>query len=209
MKILIADDHPLIREGFKKILDREVGLTVAGEATNANEVFTFLRKHPCDLVVLDITMPGRSGLDILEDIHRQHPEVKILILSIHPESRFAIRALKAGAHGYLTKDSAPEELVTAIRKIQQGDKYISPQLAQHIAHRLGPEQAVLPHERLSNREMEVFLNIAAGKTIQEIANALNVSPSTVNTYRNRILEKMGLKSNADIIHYAMRNHLVD
>ncbi|RMG69216.1 MAG: DNA-binding response regulator [Calditrichaeota bacterium] len=209
MKILIADDHPLIREGFKKILSREVGLTVVGEASNAGEVLSFLRNHPCDLVVLDINMPGRSGLEVLEDIRRQNPEVKILILSIHPESRFAIRALKAGAAGYLTKDSAPEELVAAIRKIQEGRKYISPNLAEHIAYSIGPEQAMNPHDRLSNREMEVFLKIAAGKTIQEIAQELNLSASTINTYRNRILEKMGLKSNAEIIHYALRNHLLD
>ncbi len=209
IKILIADDHALIREGFKRLIAAEIGFRVIGEAENGLEALEFLRNHDCDLVVLDISMPGKNGLELLKEIRALRPNVKTLVLSMHPEDRFAIRALKAGAAGYLTKVSAPKELITAIHKIVDGGKYISESLAEKLAFNLDANAKKAEHERLSDREYEVFRLIAEGKAISEIAKTLNLSLSTVNTYRSRILQKMNMQSNAEIIHYALRNNLLD
>ncbi len=209
IRILIADDHQLIREGFKKILDREAGLEVVGEASNATEVLQILRNKECDINVLDISMPGKSGLDLLKELTDNHHNLKVLILSMHPEERFAVRALKAGASGYITKEMAPDILVEAIRKIHSGGKYVSPVLAQKLAFDLLGHGEKRPHEKLSDREFQVMRFIAAGKTINEIADELNLSQSTVNTYRQRVLEKMEMNSNAELIHYCIKNDLID
>lgn len=209
IKILIVDDHYLIREGFKKLIDREVGMSVAGEAENASEVLNFLNENQCDVVVLDINMPGRSGLDLLKDLREFHPEIRVLILSIQPEERFATRALRTGAGGYITKESAADELVKAIRKIHDGGKYVSQTLAEKMAFDLAGDSTKPLHENLSDREFQVFQMIGAGKSMNEISQELSLSLSTINTYRTRILEKMNLGSNADIIHYAIKNNLVD
>lgn len=209
INVLIADDHALIREGLKKILKNEPDMTLAGEAGNVQELNEQLRKLAVDIVLLDISMPGESGLDALKDLKQQNAHLPILILSVHPEHRFAIRALKAGASGYITKESAVEELVQAIRKIVAGGKYVSLALAEQLATELETGNAKPLHETLSDREYQVMCMIASGKKSSEIAEELSVSLSTVNTYRARIFEKMKLQSNVDLTRYAIENHLVE
>lgn len=208
--ILIADDHSLIREGFKKILSREDDLSVVGEAGNAADIMEFLRKNLCDIIVLDISMPGKTGLDILSDIRIQFPNVKVLILSMHSEEHYALRALKGGALGYLSKDSAPGELITAIRKIHSGRMYVSEAVAEQLAYNIGGnKREKLPHEDLSDREFQVMQMLAGGRSISDISERLSISNSTVSTYRQRILEKLNLKNTSELIHYAINNKLID
>ncbi len=207
--VLIADDHALIREGLKKILKSEADMAVVNEATNAQQVFERIREKEPDIVLLDISMPGTSGLEVLEELQRAYPRLPVLILSMHPEDRFAVRAFKMGASGYVTKGGAVEDLVNAIRKIVGGGKYVSPTLAEKLAGELELDHAKLPHEVLSNREFEVMRLIAAGKKVSAIAGALSLSPSTVNTYRARILEKMKMQSNAELTRYAIENRLIE
>ena len=207
IKILIADDHLLVRAGFKRLLEKEIDLKVVGECRNAAEVLSFIRENECDVIVLDIDMAGKSGLDLLADLRSLAPEIKILMQSIHPEERYAVRALKAGACGYITKEAAADELITAIRAIAYGGKYVSQALAQKLASDL-EKPAGKPHERLSDREFEVLRLLGAGKSANEIAAMLSLSLNTVNTYRKRILEKMGMNSTSELIHYAVRNDLV-
>jgi len=209
IKILIADDHAIVREGLKQILSESPDLVVVAEASSGQEVLEKISKNDLDLVVLDIAMPGRGGLDILKEIKTQKPRLPVLMLSMYPEEQYAIRVLKAGASGYLTKESAPDELVKAIRQISQGKKYISPSLAEKLAIdlELGPDK--LPHEILSDREYQVMCMIASGKTLKEIADGLSLSIKTISTYRSRILEKMNMKTNAELTHYAIKNNLVD
>ena len=209
IKIFIADDHLLIREGFKKFIDKEVDMTVVGEAQNAAEVHEFLNHEECDVIVLDINMPGKSGLDLLAELKDMNLKSKILILSMHPEDRFAVRALKLGASGYITKESAPDELIKAIHKVNEGRKYVSSILAEKLAFEIGSDLDKALHEKLSGREFQILQMIGLGKTITMIADELSLSQSTVNTYRQRILEKMNLHSNAELIYYAIKNNLVD
>ena len=209
IKILIADDHQLIREGLKKILKEEHDMSVVGEGGNADEVFKLVRESDLDVVLLDISMPGRSGLEVLKELKHTHPKLPILMLSMHPEDRFAVRSLKAGASGYITKESAGEELVSAIRKVVGGGKYISMFLAEKLAFGLDADSGRPPHEALSDREFQVMTMISAGKKMTEIAEELSLSIRTVNTYRARILEKMQMKNNAELIHYAIQHGLVD
>ncbi len=206
--ILIADDHPMVREGLKKTLSEEPDIRILGEARNAQETRALVAEHDADVLVLDISMPGTSGLSLLQDVLRLKKDLRVLILSMHPEERFAIRALKEGAAGYLTKESAPEELAQAIRKITTGRRYISPTLAEKLVEELQSNNAALPHELLSEREYEIFLMIAGGKTVSAIAEELSLSVATVSTHRRRILEKMGLATNADIVQYAYANKLM-
>ncbi|HEX9075238.1 MAG TPA: response regulator transcription factor [Anaerolineae bacterium] len=209
INVLIADDHALIREGLKKILKNEPDMTLAGEAANVQELNDQLKKLAVDVVLLDISMPGESGLDALKDLKQQNSRLPILILSVHPEHRFAIRALKAGASGYITKESAVEELVQAIRKIVAGGKYVSLALAEQLATELEAGNAKPLHETLSDREFQVMRMIASGKKSSEIAEELSVSVSTVNTYRARIFEKMKMQSNVELTRYALENHLIE
>ena len=208
IRILIADDHAIVRRGLKQIFAEEAGMTVAGEAQNAQEVLDLVRKQNWDVVVLDIAMPGRGGLDVLKELKQEFPQLPVLILSMHPEDQYAIRALKAGAAGYLTKESAPEELVNAIRKVMLGGKYVSASLAEKLALALDTDTSKPPHETLSDREYQVMCLIASGKTVGEIADELSLSVKTISTYRARILEKMNLKSNAALTHYAVQQRLV-
>jgi DNA-binding NarL/FixJ family response regulator len=208
IRILIADDHAIVRRGLKQILAEESGMTVAGEAQNAQEVLDLVRKQKWHVVVLDIAMPGRGGLEVLKEIKQEQAQLPVLILSMHPEDQYAIRALKAGAAGYLTKESAPEELVKAIRKVLAGGKYVSASLAEKLALALETDTKKLPHEALSDREYQVLCLIASGKTVGEIAEELSLSVKTISTYRARILEKMNLKSNAALTHYAVQQRLV-
>jgi len=209
IKILIADDHAIVREGLKQILSESPDLVVAAEACSGQEVLEKISKNDLDLVVLDIAMPGRGGLDILKEIKTQKPRLPVLMLSMYPEEQYAIRVLKAGASGYLTKESAPDELVKAIRQISQGKKYISPSLAEKLAIDLELSPDKLPHEILSDREYQVMCMIASGKTLKEIADGLSLSIKTISTYRSRILEKMNMKTNAELTHYAIKSNLVD
>jgi DNA-binding NarL/FixJ family response regulator len=209
IKILIADDHAIVREGLKQILSESPDLVVVAEASSGQEVLEKISKSDLDLVVLDIAMPGRGGLDILKEIKTQRPRLPVLMLSMYPEEQYAIRVLKSGASGYLTKESAPSELVMAIRQISQGKKYISPSLAEKLAIDLEINPDKMPHEILSDREYQVMCMIASGKTLKEIADGLSLSIKTISTYRSRILEKMNMRTNAEVTHYAIKNNLVD
>jgi two-component system invasion response regulator UvrY len=209
IKILIADDHAIVREGLKQILSENPDLVVVAEASTGQEVLEKISKNDLDLVVLDIAMPGRGGLDILKEIKTQRPRLSVLMLSMYPEEQYAVRVLKSGASGYLTKESAPAELVKAIRQISQGKKYISPSLAEKLAVDLEISPDRPPHETLSDREYQVMCMIASGKTLREIADGLSLSIKTISTYRSRILEKMNMKTNAELTHYAIKNRLVD
>jgi DNA-binding NarL/FixJ family response regulator len=209
MKVLIADDHAVVRRGLRQILEAEPDLEVAGEATSGAEVMEALRIQRYDVAVLDITMPGRGGLDVLHDIRQNFPELRVLILSMHPEERYALRVLKAGAAGYLTKESAADELITALRKVAAGGRYVSPTLAERLADEIGVGIDQPPHERLSDREHQILCMIAGGMTVTGIASELHLGTNTVSTYRARLLGKLKLANNAEITHYAIRNRLVD
>ena len=209
IKVLIADDHAVVRQGLKRILQDTHEMMVAGEAVNGQEVLKKVRAEPWDVVILDISMPGHSGLDILKELEHERPKLPVLVLSMHSEDQFAMRVLRAGASGYLTKDSAPDELVKAVRKVARGGKYVSPLLAEKLAYEIGPDSNKLPHETLSDREFQVLRMIATGKAVGEIATELSLSPKTISTYRARLLQKMNLTSNAELIHYAIQNHLID
>ena len=207
IRILIADDHVLIREGLKKILKNAPDLIVASEAQNAQEVLDSVRKTRVDVVVLDISLPGRSGLEVLKDLKQEYPSLPVLILSMHPEDRFATRSLKAGAAGYLTKECAAEDLIVAIRRVVGGRKYVSDSLSEKLAWQLETDAPL--HEALSNREYQVLCLIASGKKAKEIAEDLALSVNTINTYRARILEKMKMTKDAELIRYALQNRLVE
>jgi DNA-binding NarL/FixJ family response regulator len=209
IRILIADDHVLIREGLKKILKSASDLVVACEAQSGDEVLERLRTTKVDVMVLDISMPGRSGLDILGDLKQQNPRLPVLILSMHPEDRFATRSLKAGAAGYLTKECAAEELIHAIRRVVRGRKYVSPSLSERLAWKLETDSGKPLHETLSNREYQVLCLIALGKKAKDIAQELSLSVNTINTYRARILEKMKMTKDAELIRYALQNKIVE
>jgi two-component system, NarL family, invasion response regulator UvrY len=209
IKVLIVDDHAILREGMRKIIQCEPEIEVAGSVSSASEAINHLSSTPVDVVILDISMPGRSGLDVIKDIKKIQPDAAILMLSMYSEERFAVRALKTGASGYLTKDMATEELITAIRVIHNGRKYITPALAETMANSFQEDTETTPHESLSDREFEVMRMIAAGKSIHEIAEILSLSSRTVSTYRTRILQKMNLPNNARIMQYAITNGLVD
>lgn len=210
MKIIIADDHALIRKGLKEILQQVKGLILLDEAENGSELLMKISQNNYDIVVLDISMPGKSGLDVLKDIRRLNPDLPVLILSVYPEEQYAIRVLKAGASGYMTKDSAPDDLVNAIKKIVSGGKYISPSLAEILASEVKSGGTIKQlHENLSDREFQVMKKLAAGKTIKEISEELFLSPKTVSTYRTRIYEKMKFSSKAELTGYAIKNQLID
>ena len=209
IKILIADDHPVVRKGLKEIIEKTPSMMVSDEASNGQETLEKVRKSDFDIVLLDISMPGRSGLEILKELKSEKPELSVLILSMHPEEQYAVRVLKAGASGYLTKESAPDELIAAIKKASIGRKYVSSSLAEKLALYLEIDDERPLHETLSDREYEVMCMIASGKTITEIARELFLSIKTISTYRSRILEKMGMKSNAELTHYALKHELVE
>jgi two-component system invasion response regulator UvrY len=208
IRILIADDHPVVRKGIKQILAETSDIIVADEATTGREVLDKAPIDHFDVILLDIALPDISGLDVLKQLKTSQPEQNVLILSIYPEEQYAARLLSLGAAGYLTKSSAPDELLTAIRKVAGGRKYVSSNLAEKMACDLQIGAKKQPHEVLSNREYQVMLMIASAKTIKEIASDLSLSVKTVSTYRSRILEKMGMKSNAQITRYALENGLI-
>lgn len=208
MRILLADDHAVVRHGLRQILAAAFKRASFGEAANSQQTLDLVWKQTWDIVILDLTMPGRSGLQVLTEIKRERPKLPVLILSIHPEDQFAVRLLKAGAAGYMNKESAPEELVGAVRKAIAGGRYISAALADKMASLLTNDAPGAPHEGLSDREFLILNMIAAGKSVSVIARELSLSVKTVSTYRGRVLEKMGMSNNAELVHYAFQNRLV-
>jgi len=209
MKILLADDHAVVRHGLKQILADEFKRADFGEARNAQEALDLVWKENWDVAILDITMPGRSGLDVLREIKKSKPRLPVLVLSMHPENQFAVRVLKRGASGYMTKESAPVELVGAVKKVMAGGRYVSASLAEKLATNLSGDSQKPAQELLSDREFQVFRLIAGGRIVSEIARELSLSVKTISTYRSRILEKMELRNNAELMHYAMQHQLVE
>ena len=208
VRVLIADDHPIVRTGLKQILADDPDIEVIGEAENGGEVIELLWKNECDKVLLDIGMPGRSGLEVTSEIKQIKPNVGVLILSIYPEDQYAVRALRAGASGYLTKASAPIELIQAIHRVSHGGRYVSQTLAEILACEIDRHSEKQPHEKLSDREYQVMLLLASGKTVTEVGQSLNLSVKTISTYRSNILAKMNMKNNAQLTFYAVENSLI-
>lgn len=208
IKVLIADDHTIVREGLKQILADTQDISVTGEASSGKEVLKKVARGKYDLILLDISLPGMSGLDVLKQIRLLKPNLPVLILSMYPEEQYAVRSLRAGASGYLTKESAPEELIRAIHRVATGRKYITESLAEKIVVDWNKDKAKALHETLSDREYQVFCLIASGKTVKEIANLLSLSIKTVSTHRSRILKKMQMKNSAQLTHYAIKHNLV-
>ncbi|MBW2121751.1 MAG: response regulator transcription factor [Deltaproteobacteria bacterium] len=209
IRVIIADDHPIVRTGLKQIIADAPDMTVTDEANDGHETLRKIREKEFDVVILDITMPGMGGLDVLKQIRIEKPKMPVVVLSYHPEEQYAIRVLRAGASGYLTKGSSTDQVLDAIRKVYRGGKYITPSLAERLAGELEEGVEKPPHEGLSDREFQVLCLIASGKRVRKIAEELSLSTKTISTYRSRILEKMKMKSNAELTHYAIKNRLVD
>jgi two-component system invasion response regulator UvrY len=209
IKVLIADDHAIVREGLKQIVADTPDIIVAGEAKDGHEALDAISKNDFDVVLLDISMPGMSGLDVLKQLKSQKPHLRVLILSIYPEEQYAVRTLKAGASGYMTKESAPDELVAAIRKVSRGGNYVSHSLGEKLVDNLRRDDSKQPHETLSDREFQVMRMLVEGKKGKEIAEELLLSVKTVSTYRRRVLDKLGIENNSALIRYAMQNRLFE
>ena len=209
IRVLIADDHAIVRKGLVQIASESRDIEMRGEASEYSSLMKLMKENPCDVLLLDISMPGKNGIDVLKIVREQYPKTQVLILSMYPEDQYAIRALKAGAAGYLTKDSAPERLVEAILSVSRGKKYITPKVAEMLATHLVTDTEGAPHESLSDREFQTMRLIASGKQLSQIADELALSPKTVSVYRARVLEKMQLKNNAEITHYAIKHGLVE
>ena len=208
MKILICDDHKIVRDGLRQILQQLEEVTFIGEAGNGNEALDLLKGEVFEVVLLDISLPDKNGLEVLTSIKSKWPLTNVLMLSMHPQEQYAIRALKLGASGYLTKDTASEELIIAVKKVSAGGKYISQSLAENLALHIDDDMLRQKHEILSNREFEIMIKIANGKSLQEIGDELFISVKTVSTYRCRIMEKMGLKKNTELTRYCLENNLI-
>ena len=207
IKVALVDDHKIVREGLKQILEDEVNIKVVGEISNGIEVVDYLKDHPCDILLLDMSMPGKNGLEVLADIKAHYPKTAVLFLSMYPENQYAIRAFRAGASGYLCKSNASDELLKAIDKIASGSRYITPELAEIFANQLNNDQMFI-HEKLSDREFQVMCMIGKGLAVKDIAADLGLSSKTVSTHRDRILKKMAMGSNAELIKYCIHNDLV-
>jgi DNA-binding NarL/FixJ family response regulator len=208
VRVLIADDHPVVLRGLKMMLDSDPEIAVVAEACDGDEAFDKAHQVDWDVAVLDYSMPGRGGIELLSDLRHAYPSRPVLILSIYPEDPHGLRALKAGAAGYVTKESAGDELTAAVKRVASGGRYISASLVEKLALRLAPAQERPPHEAISDREYRVMWLLATGKGLQQIAGEMRLSPSTVSTYRGRIMKKLGLQTNVDLAHYAMKHHLV-
>ena len=209
IRVLVVDDHAVVRKGLVQILSDTENIRVVGEASNAADGVRMLRQTPCDVLLMDVSMPGKNGIEALKVIKEEFPQVRVLILSMYPEDQFGVRALKAGASGYLTKDSAPERLIEAMERIMSGKRYITTELAELLAESMGPASEIAPHHTLSDREFQTLRLIASGKKLSEIAETLSLSPKTVSVYRTRLLEKMKLSNNAELTHYAIKHGLVE
>ena len=209
IRVFIVDDHAMMRRGIAGILTDESDFEVVGEAADYSELRAGMRGKEIDVLLLDVNLPGKNGIDILKTLHEENARLKVLMLSMYPEDHYAVRALKAGAYGYLNKASAPEQLVVAVRQIHSGRKFITPQIAEALADNLTKDSEELPHTKLSDREFQTLCLMASGKRLADIAETLALSPKTVSVYRARILEKMGLENNAELTHYALKHGLVD
>ena len=207
IRLAIADDHPIVREGLRRIASAGLGISVTGEASTAAELFRLLSQSAVDVVLLDVSMPGSTFVETLKELRERHPHIKVLVLSVHPEDQWAMRALRAGAAGYLTKDHSPEQLVEAIRRVARGGKYVSEMLAEKLAGLVDHGRTRAPHERLSDREFEVLRALGSGMSVKDVAEQLKLSAKTISTYRARLLEKMGLKSRADLVRYVVEHEL--
>jgi two-component system invasion response regulator UvrY len=208
LRLLIADDHPVVRQGLRMMLDSDPDIEVVAEAADGDEAFEKAHQVDWDVAVLDYSMPGRGAMELLADVRQDYPSRPVLILSLYPEDPHGLRALKSGAAGYMTKESAGGDLTAAVKRVASGGRYISPSLAEKLAQRLAPQQERPPHESISDREYRVMWLLAGGKGLQAIANEMHLSPSTVSTYRGRIMKKLGLHTNVDLAHYAMKHHLI-
>jgi two-component system invasion response regulator UvrY len=209
IKVVVVDDHAVVREGLKRIISENAGMAVTAEAGDGHEAMKVIQSEACDVVLLDITMPNKSGLDVLKQLHAESPRLPVLVLSMHSEDQYAVRVLRAGAAGYLTKESAPAKLVQAIRKVVRGGKYVSPTLAERLVYDLDTDSSKAPHEILSDREYQVLCMIASGKTVTQVAEELGLSVKTISTYRVRLLEKLNMRNNAELTRYAIKEALVD
>ena len=209
IRILVADDHAIVRRGVRQIIDSEDDMEVIGEAADYPEIRRRLRDVSCDVLVLDLQLPGKNGIEVTKALREEYPRLAILLLSSYPEDQSAVRALKAGARGYVSKLTAPERIVEAVRTVATGRKYISAETAEALAETLGCDRSATPHRELSDREFQVLKMIARGRKLSDIADKLALSPNTVSVYRGRILEKMGVSSNAELTHYAIRHELVE
>jgi DNA-binding NarL/FixJ family response regulator len=209
LKVAIIEDHPIVREGLKRIIAESQDLSVTAEAGNGEEALQAVRDHPCDAVLLDIALPKKSGLEVLKEIRAEYPRLPVLVMSMHAEDEYATRVLRAGASGYLSKSSTPATLVSAIRKIARGGRYVSPALAESLALNLHVDTGRPAHESLSNREFEIMRMLGSGKTVSQIAAELALSVKTISTYRGRVLEKLRLKNNAELMRYAIKYDLTD
>jgi len=210
IRIVIADDHAIVREGLKRIVSEAQDMHVMGEAADGTEVMERVRELECDVLVLDLSMPGRSGMELIKLVKAERPKLRILILSMHQELQYAVRAIKSGASGYLTKESAPSQLVQAIRRIAGGGAYVTPEVAEQLALGAMPgAQALAPHEALSDREFQVFKLLASGDTVSAIAGQLNLSVKTVSTHKSNLMHKMHLQNASELVRYAVKHGLVD
>lgn len=209
IRIIIADDHLLVREGLKQVLSGANDMEIVGEAINGSETMQRVRELEFDVLVLDLSMPGRSGIELIKLVHSEKPRIRILVLSMHQETQYAVRAIKTGAAGYLTKDCASIELVSAIRKVAGGGAYISTEVAEQLALGAMPDASILPHNTLSNREFEVFQLLVAGEGVTHIAEQLNLSTKTISTHKARIMQKMGLQNHTDMVRYALNHQLIE
>ena len=209
IRVLIADDHPIVRAGLRRIAEEDRSISVTAEACNGDEALAAMRKTAVDVVLLDVSMPGTLFTETLARMREDHPTVRVLVLSAHAEDQWAVRALRAGASGYLTKDHSPEQLVEAVKRVHRGGRYVSPTLAERLAIILGPDSSGVPHELLSDREFEVLRRLGAGRSVKEVAVEMRLSPKTVSTYRTRLLEKMRLASTADMVRYVAQHGLME
>jgi two-component system, NarL family, invasion response regulator UvrY len=209
IRILIADDHPIVRAGLRRIAEDDRGISVTAEAPSGDAALVALRQHVADVVLLDVSMPGTPFTETLRLLREEHPTVRVLVLSAHPEDQWAIRALRGGASGYLTKDHSPEQLLDAIRRVHRGGRYVSPTLAERLAAQLGQDFVGAPHEELSDREFDVLRGLGTGRSVKEVAESLGLSPKTVSTYRTRLMEKLGFATNSDLVRYCVEHGLSD
>jgi two-component system, NarL family, invasion response regulator UvrY len=209
IKVLVADDHAIVRRGLREILSETPDILVGGEAATVQEVMAAVHAERWTVVLLDLSLPGGTGLGLLSDLRREYPDLPVLILTVQPEDQYAVRAIRAGAAGFLTKESAPDRLIEAVRKVARGGRYVSAELAETLASVLAGDSKKEPHELLSNREFEILKLLASGKTVSKVAEELSLSVKTVSTHRTRILKKMGMKTTAELTHYAVRNHIVE
>ena len=209
IRIVIVDDHAILRRGLSQIIAENADMQVVGEAETSSEALRLLREKPCDVVLLDVSLPDRNGVETLKLARRELPKLRVLMLSMHPENQYAVRALKAGAAGYLNKQSAPSQLVSAIRQVHRGGKYVTPAVAEELANSIGDDADQPLHHSLSIREYQTLCLIASGKTLTEIGQQMSISVKTVSVYRARVMEKMRLKNNAELTHYAIKNQIVE